>query len=132
MVAAGAPSSSPIKKPSGSTAAKQAASARPGFQPSAAAQFTAIEISSGRIVRILRSLMAGDRMNGLMKPRLPSERLLTNNRTRWRDAVVQFSSIQETLETNAAEHCATVPLMSPRSYPDHTFVSRSHLQGVGT
>jgi hypothetical protein len=51
--------------------AKQASSARPGFQPSAAAQFTAIEISSGRIVRMLRSFMAGDRTNGLMKPRLP-------------------------------------------------------------
>jgi hypothetical protein len=42
-----------------------------GFQPSGAAQFTAIEISSGRIVRMLRSFMAGDRTNGLMKPRLP-------------------------------------------------------------
>src|SRR5258705_4651176 len=55
-----------MKKPSGSAAAKQASSARPGFQPSAAAQFTAIEISSGRIVRMLRSLLAGDRADGLM------------------------------------------------------------------
>src|ERR1700720_1613546 len=60
-----------MKKPSGSTAAKQASSARPGFQPSAAAQFTAIEISSGRIVRMLRLFMLGDRTNGLMNPRLP-------------------------------------------------------------
>ena len=36
---------------SGSTEAKQAASARPGFQPSAAAQSTANEISSDRIVQ---------------------------------------------------------------------------------
>jgi hypothetical protein len=70
-VAAGAPSSSPMKKPSGSAAAKQASSARPGFQPSAAAQFTAIEISSGRIVRMRRPFMAGDRTDGLMKPILP-------------------------------------------------------------
>src|SRR5436309_12461127 len=68
MVAAGAPSSSPIKKASGSIDAKQAPSARPGFQPSAAAQFTAIEISSGRMVRMVRSVMAGDRMDGLMNP----------------------------------------------------------------
>src|SRR6185312_8908912 len=66
MVAAGVPLSSPIKKPSGSTAAKQASSARPGFQPSAAAHFTAIEISSGRIVRMLRSFIAGDRTNVFM------------------------------------------------------------------
>ena len=43
-VAARAPSSSPMKKPSGSAAAKQASSARPGFQPSAVAQFTAIRL----------------------------------------------------------------------------------------
>src|SRR6266550_6600120 len=65
-VAAGAPSSSPIKKPRGSAAAKQASSARPGFQPSAAAQFTAIEISSGRIGRMRKPFMAGDRTDGLM------------------------------------------------------------------
>src|SRR5258705_12357341 len=64
-VAAGAPSSSPIKKPSGSAAAKQASSAKPGFQPSSAAQFTAIEISSGRIGRMRKPFMAGDRTNGL-------------------------------------------------------------------
>src|SRR5437764_5696224 len=73
MVAAGAPSSSPIKKPSGSAAAKQASSARPGFQPSAAAHFTANEISSGRIVRMLRPLMAGDRADGLMNRTTASE-----------------------------------------------------------
>src|SRR4029453_13508602 len=56
-MAAGAPSSSPMKKPSASTVAKQAASARPGFQPSAAAQSTAMAISSGRIARTLRSAM---------------------------------------------------------------------------
>src|SRR5260370_40825411 len=55
-----------MKKPSGSAGAKQASSARPGFQPSAAAQFPAIEISSGRIVRMLKSLLAGDREDGLM------------------------------------------------------------------
>src|ERR1700730_12420633 len=55
MVAAGAPSSSPMKKPSGSTVTKQAASARPGFQPSAAAQSAASAISSGRIARMRRS-----------------------------------------------------------------------------
>src|SRR5262245_60887001 len=55
MVAAGAPSSSPMKKPSGSTVTKQAASARPGFQPSAAAQSAASAISSGRITRMRRS-----------------------------------------------------------------------------
>src|ERR1700738_3008608 len=60
-----------MKKPSGSAAAKQASSTRPGFQPSAAAQFTAIEISSGRIVRMSRPFMAGDRTDGLMKPILP-------------------------------------------------------------
>jgi len=65
-VAAGVPSSSPMKKPSGSAAAKQVSSARPGFQPSAAAQFTAMEISSGRIIRMVRSLLAGDRGDGLM------------------------------------------------------------------
>src|SRR5215470_16868876 len=55
MVAAGAPSSSPTKKPSGSTVAKQGVSARPGFQPSAAAQSAASAISSGRITRMRRS-----------------------------------------------------------------------------
>src|SRR5882724_1621128 len=65
-VAAGAPSTSPMKKPSGSVAAKQAASAKPGFQPSAAAQLTAIEISSGRIDRMRKPFMAGDRKDGLM------------------------------------------------------------------
>ena len=56
-VATGAPSSSPMRKPSGSTLEKQAASARPGFQPSAAAQSTAIEISSVLMLRMRRSLM---------------------------------------------------------------------------
>src|SRR5882757_11254335 len=65
-VAAGAPSNSPMKKPSGSAAAKQAASAKPGFQPSAAAQPTANATSSGRIGRMLKSFMAGDRADGLM------------------------------------------------------------------
>src|SRR2546430_3854999 len=55
MVAAGAPSSSPMRKPSGSTVAKHAASARPGFQPSAAAQSAAMAISSGRMARMRRS-----------------------------------------------------------------------------
>src|SRR3954453_17244973 len=57
---------SPIKKPSESAAAKQAWSAKPGFQPSAAAQFTAIEISSGRIGRMRKPFMAGDPTDGLM------------------------------------------------------------------
>src|SRR6266581_8253359 len=65
-VAAGAPATSPMKKPSGSTAAKQASSAKPGFQPSAAAQLTAVEISSGRIGRMRKPFMAGDRTDGLM------------------------------------------------------------------
>src|SRR5262245_8883702 len=55
MVAAGAPSSSPMRKPPGSTVAKHAASARPGFQPSVAAQSDASAISSGRITRMRRS-----------------------------------------------------------------------------
>src|SRR3954463_16750568 len=55
----GLSSSSARKKPSGSTEAKQASSARPGFQPSAAAQSTASEISSGRIVRMVRASIAG-------------------------------------------------------------------------
>src|SRR6059058_1827372 len=59
-VAAGSPSSSAIKKPSGSTEAKQLASLRPGFQPSAAAQSTANGISSGRMVRMLKSLIVGN------------------------------------------------------------------------
>jgi hypothetical protein len=46
-----------MKKPSGSTEAKQASSAKPGFHPSTAAQSTAIEISSGRIVRIVKLFM---------------------------------------------------------------------------
>jgi hypothetical protein len=53
-----------MKKPPGSAAAKQASSAKPGFQPSAAAQFTAIEISSGRIGRMRKPFMAGDRTDG--------------------------------------------------------------------
>src|SRR5215475_894462 len=57
MVAAGAPSSSPMSRPSGSTKLKHEASTRPGFQPSAAAQSTAIEISSGRMARMRRSLI---------------------------------------------------------------------------
>src|ERR1700757_3733791 len=60
MVAAGAPSSSPARKPSRSTVAKQAASLRPGFQPSAAAHSTASAISSGRKVRMRRPSVAGD------------------------------------------------------------------------
>jgi hypothetical protein len=48
-----------MKKPWGSTEAKHAASARPGFQPSAAAQSTAIEISSGRIVRMVSASIGG-------------------------------------------------------------------------
>src|SRR3954447_25496156 len=55
----GLPSSSAMKKPSGSTEAKQASSARPGFQPSAAAQSTASEISFGRIDRMVRASIAG-------------------------------------------------------------------------
>src|SRR5580765_4869194 len=55
-----------MKKPSGSAAAKQASSAKPGFQPSAVAQFTAIEISSGRIGRMRKLFMAGDRTDGFM------------------------------------------------------------------
>src|SRR5215470_13180678 len=58
MVAAGAPSISPMRKPSGSTVPKQPASARPGFQPSAAAQSTASAISCGRIARMRRPLSA--------------------------------------------------------------------------
>ena len=53
IVAAGLPSSSPIRKPSASTVAKQAASFRPGFQPSAAAQSAASAISPARIGRIV-------------------------------------------------------------------------------
>src|SRR5258707_11172276 len=56
MVAAGVPSSSPMRKPSWSTVAKQAASARPGFQPSAAAQSSAMAISSDRMARMRSSL----------------------------------------------------------------------------
>src|SRR5438094_9484955 len=56
MVAAAVPSSSPMRKPSRSTLAKQAASARPGFQPSAAAQSSAMAISSGRMARMRSSL----------------------------------------------------------------------------
>src|SRR5215475_10891452 len=41
-----------MRKPPGSIVEKQAASARPGFHPSAAAQSTAIEISFGRILRM--------------------------------------------------------------------------------
>jgi hypothetical protein len=49
IVAAGLPSSSPIRKPSASTVAKHAASPRPGFHPSAAAQSAASAISSARM-----------------------------------------------------------------------------------
>jgi hypothetical protein len=85
--------------------AKQASSARPGFQPSAAAQFTAIEISSGRIVRMLRSFMAGDRANGLMKPRLPpvSRCRQTIERSGAALSLRIFSSFKETLETKHEE-----------------------------
>ena len=47
-------------------AAKQVSSARPGFQPSAVAPFTAIEISSGRIGQMRKLFMAGDRTDGFM------------------------------------------------------------------
>ena len=47
-------------------AAKQASSARPRFQPSAVAPFTAIEISSGRIGRMRKLFMAGDHTGGFM------------------------------------------------------------------
>src|SRR5262245_1959255 len=57
MVATGTPSSSPSKNPCGSGVAKQAASASPGFQPSAAAQSTASAMSSDRMGRMLRSFM---------------------------------------------------------------------------
>src|SRR5689334_7365816 len=81
MVAAGAPPTSPMKKPPGSTRAKQASSPRPGFQPSAAAQSTAIEISSDRIVRTRNPLLlqlwpcpiAG---NGSIQAMLPVHRLV--------------------------------------------------------
>src|SRR5262249_28212806 len=43
-----------MRKPCGSTVAKHCASARPGFQPSAAAQSAAMAISSGRIARICK------------------------------------------------------------------------------
>src|SRR5258708_4698049 len=96
-----------MKKPSGSTAAKQASSARPGFQPSAAAHFTAIEISSGRIVRMLRSFMAGDPTKGLMKTKLPpvSRCRQTIERSGAALSFRIFSSIQETLE---AKHEGTL------------------------
>src|SRR5260370_23743234 len=55
MAAAGAPSSSPMRNPSGSTLLKHAASLSPGFQPSPAAQSTAMAISSGRIARMRKS-----------------------------------------------------------------------------
>src|SRR6516162_1550646 len=50
-MAAGAPANSPSRNPSGAAAAKQEASVKPGFQPSAAAQSTASATSSGRIIR---------------------------------------------------------------------------------
>src|SRR6266480_2009829 len=46
-----------MKKPLGSTVAKQASSARPGFHPSAAAQFRTSGISSVRMVRMVRLFM---------------------------------------------------------------------------
>src|SRR5690242_15116652 len=64
MVAAGWPSSSARRKPPLATVAKQAASASPGFQPSAAAQSTASAISSGRRVRMRRPSVAGDDEEG--------------------------------------------------------------------
>src|ERR1700738_1319737 len=70
-----------MKKPSGSAAAKQASSTRPGFQPSAAAQFTAIEISSGRIGRMRKPFMAGDRADGLMNPYHSGRRYGTEPKT---------------------------------------------------
>jgi hypothetical protein len=75
------------------------------FQPSVAAQFTAIEISSGRIVRMLRSFTAGDRTNGLMKPRLPpvSRCRQTIERSGAALSFRIFSSFQETLETKHEE-----------------------------
>src|SRR3954464_4661867 len=76
MVATGSPSISPTKKPFASGIAKQAASERPGFQPSAAAHSTAMAISSGRKLRICKSLIfkslstvdlpAGPAVEGLM------------------------------------------------------------------
>ena len=54
MVAAGSPSTSPMRKPCGSTAVKQAASAWPGFQPSAAAQSSASATSAGVIGRMVK------------------------------------------------------------------------------
>src|SRR5208337_2460747 len=54
MVAAGTPTSTPSRKPAGSTVAKQVASASPGFQPSAAAQSTASAISCGCNVLMLK------------------------------------------------------------------------------
>src|SRR6516165_5204338 len=50
-MAAGAPASSPSMNPSGAAAAKQDASPKPGFHPSAAAQSTASATSSGDMVR---------------------------------------------------------------------------------
>src|SRR6516162_2792539 len=50
-MAAGAPANSPSRNPSGAAAAKQEASVKPGFQPSAAAQSTASATSSGSMVR---------------------------------------------------------------------------------
>src|SRR5262249_8575533 len=49
--AAGAPANSPSRNPSGAAAAKQEASVKPGFQPSAAAQSIARATSSGSMVR---------------------------------------------------------------------------------
>src|SRR5262245_65303250 len=50
-MAAGLPANSPSRNPSGAAAAKQEASVKPGFQPSAAAQSTASATSSGSMVR---------------------------------------------------------------------------------
>src|SRR5436190_6669210 len=50
-MAAGTPASSPSRNPSGAAAAKQEASRKPGFQPSAAAHSAASATSSGRMVR---------------------------------------------------------------------------------
>src|SRR6185436_11095785 len=58
MAVTGSPSSSPIRKPSGSAAWKHSASRGPGFQPSFAAQPTRMS-SSGRVaVRTTNSAIA--------------------------------------------------------------------------
>src|SRR6201987_1440861 len=88
MVAAGSPSSSPTMKPSLSTVAKHAASASPGFQPSAAAQSMASAISSARRVRMRRPSVAGDNVEGGIRlsfvEAVPSNTWLRPLRQRWK------------------------------------------------